>query len=388
MMPPARSSVLVPSAALLWGLQAAFLTPVLALLLVSLYDATTVQVGWVIAVYNASGFLAALVIPARADRARRYLPSLLVCAALTAALAAALALSTSLPIAAVALAVLGGPASSGFSLLFAHLRQSGATPNQVVNTRAVVSFAWVAGPPIATFLVGAFGDRSLLAALGVIGMLSVAVTALMMRGAASDRLRRPVVEQQTTMRPSRSTVAVVIGAFVAVQAGNAAAVAVMTLYVTESLGLGVVWAGAALAVAAGLEIPALLIMGRLSRRFTSLGLIIAGCLAGIAYCAAMAVLSGPIALLAVQVLSAWLVAAVAGIGMTLFQDMIPQPGLAVGIYANTRRIGAIASGAIIAFGSTSALGYRGVFVASGLVTALALLMLLVVRIRPSRSGHH
>jgi SET family sugar efflux transporter-like MFS transporter len=83
-----------------------------------------------------------------------------------------------------------------------------------------------------------------------------------------------------------------------------------------------------------------------------------------------------------------LVAAVAGIGMTLFQDMIPQPGLAVGIYANTRRIGAIASGAIIAFGSTSALGYRGVFVASGLVTALALLMLLVVRIRPSRSGHH
>ncbi len=379
MPPPTRSSVLVSSSALLWGLQAAFLTPVLALLLVSLYDATTAQVGWVIAIYNASGFLAALVIPAHADRLGRYLPSLLACAALTSALAAALALSTSLPIAAVALVVLGGPASSGFSLLFAHLRHTGATPNQVVNTRAVVSFAWVAGPPIATFLIGAFGERSLLAALGIIGLLAVATTALMMRGPASGRARRPVVERPATRRLSRSTVGMVIGAFVAVQAGNAAAVAVMTLYVTDSLGLDVVWAGAALAVAAGLEIPALLIMGRLSPRFTSLGLINAGCVAGIAYYAAMTALSGPVALLAVQALSAWLVAAIAGIGMTLFQDMIPQPGLAVGIYANTRRIGAIVSGAIIAFGSTTALGYRGVFVASGLVTALALLILLVVR---------
>ena len=55
--------LLVPSVALLWGLQVAFLNPVLALLLVSLYQATPGQVGTVLALYNASGFVAAVVVP-------------------------------------------------------------------------------------------------------------------------------------------------------------------------------------------------------------------------------------------------------------------------------------------------------------------------------------
>ena len=40
--------LLVPSAALLWGLQIAFLSPALALILVTLYDASTTQVGWIL----------------------------------------------------------------------------------------------------------------------------------------------------------------------------------------------------------------------------------------------------------------------------------------------------------------------------------------------------
>jgi SET family sugar efflux transporter-like MFS transporter len=52
----------VPSAALLWGLQIAFLVPSLALILVNLYDASTVQVGWILAIYNASGFVASLLV--------------------------------------------------------------------------------------------------------------------------------------------------------------------------------------------------------------------------------------------------------------------------------------------------------------------------------------
>ena len=37
--------LLVPSSALLWGLQLAFLSPALALILVNLYGATTAEVG-------------------------------------------------------------------------------------------------------------------------------------------------------------------------------------------------------------------------------------------------------------------------------------------------------------------------------------------------------
>ena len=52
--------LLTSSSALLWGLQLAFLNPVLALLLVSLFDATPADVGWVLAVYNAGGFVASI----------------------------------------------------------------------------------------------------------------------------------------------------------------------------------------------------------------------------------------------------------------------------------------------------------------------------------------
>lgn len=64
----------------------------------------------------------------------------------------------------------------------------------------------------------------------------------------------------------------------------------MAVYVTGTLGLDVMWSGVALAVAAGLEIPALLAIGRLSRRTPDLALIASGCVAGIAYYAAMAAL--------------------------------------------------------------------------------------------------
>jgi MFS transporter, SET family, sugar efflux transporter len=73
----------VPSSALLWGLQLAFLSPALALILTNLYGATTAEVGWVLGVYNAGGFVAALVLPGYADRKHNYLGPMLLCGALT-----------------------------------------------------------------------------------------------------------------------------------------------------------------------------------------------------------------------------------------------------------------------------------------------------------------
>jgi SET family sugar efflux transporter-like MFS transporter len=161
--------VLSSSATLFWGLQFAFLNPALVLLLVALYDASAADVGWVLALYNASGFLAAVLVPAWADRHHNYLRPLLICGSLTFALAAVLAIVSALPAAVVALTVLGGPAGVGVSLLFADPRHSGAAPSEVINTRAVVSTAWVAGPPAATFIMGAFGAGAILPVLAAGG---------------------------------------------------------------------------------------------------------------------------------------------------------------------------------------------------------------------------
>jgi SET family sugar efflux transporter-like MFS transporter len=373
------------SSALFWGLQAAFLNPVLALLLVSLYGATPLEVGWVLMVYNASGFVASIVVPASADRRRNYLRPMLVCGVLTLALVCVLALATSLPVVVIGLVVLGGPAGVGSSLLFADLKHSGAGPRSVVNARAIVSFAWVAGPPLATLIMGALGNRAILPALAVVAVFNVATALLTI---ARER-RHPIAHRAESASaddhqpvPRAALIAIVTG-FVALQATNSAVVAIMSLFVTERLGLPVLWSGVALGVSALLEIPALLIIGRLINRVSSYALIASGCIAGVAYYSAMAFISSPVALIALQPLNAWFYGVIAGIGLTLFQQIIRRPGVASGLFTNTRRIGAIISGPIIGLGSTTAMGYQGVFAIAAALTIVALVLVEFAR-RSSR----
>ena len=390
--------LLVPSSALLWGLQLAFLSPALALILVNLYGATTAEVGWVLGIYNASGFVASLLLPAYADKKHDYLGPMLVCGALTLLLAVVLALVTSLPIATIALVVIGGPAGVGSSMLYAHLRHSGARPADIVNARAIVSVAWVAGPPLATFIIGWFGDRAILLAIAAVAVLNIATTAVMIshrsaatRAAAAtgDSPSTPAAAVPDESPVGRAGIVLIMAAFVLMQATNAAAMTIMTLYVTETLRLDVIWAGIALGVAAALEVPALVFIGRLSDRFSHLGLVATGCLAGVAYYLGLAFVTGPIVLVALQLLNAWSFAGIAGIGLPLFQQMIPRPGLSTGLYMNTRRIGSIVSGPIIAIGSLTVFGQRGIFLASAVLTLIGLAIIAIASrtTKPTHKNH-
>ena len=373
----------MPSSALLWGLQLAFLSPALALILTNLYGASTADVGWVLAIYNTSGFVASLILPAWADRKHAYLPVMMTCAGLTMLLAGVLAVATTLSVATVALVVIGGPAGVGSSMLFAHLRHSGGRTADIVNTRAIVSVAWVAGPPLATFIIGWFGDRAILLAIAVVAAFNIATTAIMIAqrnadtrsaaAAAAAGTAPPVAKVAAEESPvGRAGVVLIMAAFILLQATNATGMTIMTVYVTETLKLDVLWAGIALGVAAALEVPALLFIGRLSERFSHLGLIATGCLAGIAYYLGLAFVTGPVMLIGLQVLNAWCFAGIAGIGLPLFQQMIPKPGLSTGLYTNTRRLGSIVSGPIIAIGSLSVLGQRGIFLTCAALTLLGL----------------
>src|SRR4051794_12019052 len=186
------------------------------------------------------------------------------CGVLTLALAALLAATTSLPVAVIGLVVLGGPAGVGSSLLFAHLKHSGASPSDVVNTRAIVSFAWVAGPPLATLIIGAFGNRAILVAIAAVAALNVATTAAMLtqRRAAAAGASEPTDEAAGGPPVARTGVALIVAAFVVLQATNNAAVSIMALFVTHDLELGGGWGGGALGVAARLEVSAPLLIRR------------------------------------------------------------------------------------------------------------------------------
>jgi SET family sugar efflux transporter-like MFS transporter len=260
----------------------------------------------------------------------------------------------------------------------------------VIHTRAVISFAWVAGPPLATVIMGGLGNRSILPVLAVVALFNMATTLLMMaryRTRPNDRDANTDADdvKEAEPVPRGALIAVVIG-FIALQATNSAAVSIMSLFVTERLGLALIWSGIALGASALLEIPALLIIGRLSQRISSHTLIMSGCITGTVYYIAMAFVADPITLVLLQVLNAWFFGIVAGVGLTTFQEMIPRPGLASGLFTNTRRLGAIVSGPIIALGSATAAGYQGTFAVCAALTAIALVLVEIARRIGDRSA--
>jgi SET family sugar efflux transporter-like MFS transporter len=376
-----RSRLLMSGSALLWGLQFAFLTPSIGIILVALYSATPGEVGWALMLYNISGFISTLVVPSRADRQGDYLRPLLWCGGLTIALATALALVMSLPMAVLALVALGGPAGVGIGLLFAHQKHVGTSVSGIMKTRAIFSFSWVAGPPIATFMIGLLGKRSVLWAVVAIAALGLAFTVLMMRERA--RTGGPIVTEDsresvlTVLREPR--VVVMTLAFLVLVGTTSASVATVALFATNRLDLDVIWGGVALGTCAALEIPILLGLGRLTTRFGPARLLLVGSIAGVTYYASMVVIDGPVLLVALQILNAIFIATVQGLGLTIFQEVVPRPGLASGLFMNTQRLGAVLSGPVIALGALPGLGYGWVFVACVPLVLLGLALLVLAR---------
>ncbi|MGJ6981645.1 MFS transporter [Aestuariimicrobium soli] len=373
------------AAAGLWGLHFAFLTPALAFILVALLDMSAAEMGWTLAIYNAGGFVAALVLPALADRQRNYLRWLAVASVLTLGLVAVLASTTRLPLVVAGLVCFGGPAGVGMSMLYGHLRASGLPTADVVKTRTVNSLAWVIGPPLATGLISGFGNKAVLWAVAAVAVGNLVLTWLMAREHMQLKAAgmKPVAHDDQLSLP-RLVVVLVVAAFVLLGAVSATVTSVINLFVVESLHLPLWWAGLALGLAAGLEIPGLLVVGRLVTRFSSLALVASGAVAGMLYALVMWMATGPVVLLAAQVLNAWFVSTISGVGITLFQQMIPRPGLAAGLNTNTRRVGNIISGGLLGLAGGTLGDYRWVFPLCLVLMVLALGFTLLAARRSGR----
>ncbi len=243
------------------------------------------------------------------------------------------------------------------------------------------SFAWVGGPPFAAFLMGVLGPRSVLWVVAALGVLGLALTRVMMHAHATSPHARalPPTGDRMGVALRRPEVLVLLATFVALGAALMAAVSSLPLLVTDELGLDVEWSGIALGTCAALEIPILVLLGRITARFGPRRVVAVGCLAGLGYYASMVLAPSPVVLIAGQLPNAVFIATMSGVGLTLFQDVIGRPGLASSLFMNTTRVGAIVAGPVIAIGGTSALGYPGVFLGCGVLVLVGLLVLVTAR---------
>lgn len=368
--------------AFLWGTQLSFLTPALALLLSALYGASTGEIALVLAIYNAACLFTSWVIPRWADRRADYTRPMVACALFTIALCTVLAITNTLTVAVAALVLLGAPAAVGMPLLFGFVRHSGATPSDVVRTRAVFSMAWVSGPPVAAAIIASSGGHALVYAIGAVGILVLlCLTSLRRAPVTTDDATSSPQQVEHNPRVPRAALAALIAAFATLQAANTASVAITTLFVTRSLHLSAIWGGIALGVAAGLEVPALMLIGRQSARSRELLLIALAGVLGAAYYLLAAVAPNGVALIGFQVFNAASYALIAGVGLTLFQSLIAGPGAAAGLLSNAQRAGALMAGPLIGVGSLINGSMRTVFVVCAVVSLAGLVL---VRVAASR----
>lgn len=241
------------------------------------------------------------------------------------------------------------------------------------------------GPPLATLIAGASGTPAVLLLLAGIGLVNV-VTALLLLRRSIPNLRHDDTVRPSLLQQLRGWSRwAVVTAFILLQTSNIATVTVTTLFVTDDLDAPIAWAGVVLGAAAFLEVPALMIIGRLHERTRARRLLGGGWAAGVLYYGLAALVHEPWQLLALQPLNAWFFAVVAGVGLTVFQDVFPSPGLASGLFTNTRRVGAVLAGLLIAGLGVFPDPYRAVYGAAAVVVLLVIVGGVLVTVAQTRS---
>jgi SET family sugar efflux transporter-like MFS transporter len=270
--------------------------------------------------------------------------------------------------------------------MFAYVRTtltgSGRAAMTTSSLRTLFSLSWVAGPFVATILIGLGGFR-----------LSYSVSSFMYALAALIAWRllppappsvpvapEPAYVPEDPPMPaappdaSRRVIFLTVAAFALMQCASGLGVQAMSLFVTTDLGGGIGSAGVILGVCAGLEIPLMLGFGFLTTRVPLRRLVLAGPLFSVAYTLSVAASTHVWQVVAAQLFAACTVAVIQGLGVSYVQEMLPRhPGRASTLFTNAFPAGQMMAGPIL--GVAQHVGYRAAYLtAAGLaLTAFAVL---------------
>src|SRR5262249_33227218 len=151
--------------------------------------------------------------------------------------------------------------------------------------RMMLSLAWAAGAPLGALVLGLidFNGLFLATSLMYFVVFGVIITLFHNRFAPAPAAAPTTTESASQ---SRATLIAVTAAFVVLQAVTSLTVTTMPLFVSVTLHGNITDAGIILGLCAALEVPLMLLFGRLASRWSLLDLILAGGAFGIAYCVA------------------------------------------------------------------------------------------------------
>jgi SET family sugar efflux transporter-like MFS transporter len=372
------------------GISTAVMLPFLSLFLDTAVHAGPVQVTVFLVVAPLSGVLVSTLLGRLSDR-RPIRRRLLIGAALAGLIGAGATavvrdywILLGLAVTATALA------GAMFPQTFAYARQVLERDNParaamgISTLRTVFSLAWVAGPPLAAFLLAAGGFRFVYGGAALMYLLAALVAVFWL-----DEVPAPAPvrtgDSAAAAPVSRVPLVLTVVAFTLLMCPMTLAVQALPLFVSQDLGGDVADAGLLLGLCAALEIPLMLGLGALSVRIPVRWVVLGGAAAGIVYYGLGSATPAVWLLFLGQPINALYIAAVSGPGISYVQDMLPgQPGRASTLYSIAFPFGAMLAGPL--FGLSQHFGYRLAFVlaaASCLAGVLLLASIRSVRTAPS-----
>lgn len=247
--------------------------------------------------------------------------------------------------------------------------------------RACIAVAWVAAPPAGFFLQSWIGFERQYLSVGICYALAGVVAYALL-----PRIPRRAPASVAVELPKGNTqLLIAIAAFALLFGANHAYVLGLPLLLTQELGAPAQMAGWLMGTAAALEIPVMLLAGWLATRLRLVGILRFGCAAAVVLYLGVWQVQVIWQMFALQLLNAVFIGCIAGLGITLFQNMLPgRAGVASTLFTNTNQLGNIFGSLMIAI-FADLYGYRHLYGINMLAALLAFALLLWLDRRPRPS---
>jgi SET family sugar efflux transporter-like MFS transporter len=275
----------------------------------------------------------------------------------------------------------GGAAASQF---FAFAREFADTRgvNPAVFTgraRALISLAWVAGPPAGLLYLQKAGFPALYAGVALIfgatAVLSFRLPAV-----------RPAARRTSAVTGLRRRAVPLLAAMILLFAVNQAYQINIAIFVTRDAGLSPAFAGVLLGATAALEVPLMLVVGAWGRHAGKDRLLVAAALTAVVFFGLLPMARSPVALILLQAPNALWNSLALSIPLVMLQDLMPDAqGAAASLFSSALRLGGFTGGATVGL-AAGLLGSANVFLVCAMLAAVAALVLLWGRISPAQTS--
>ncbi len=251
--------------------------------------------------------------------------------------------------------------------------------------RAQMSLAWVIGPPLSFALATGYGFKTLYLVAASLFLFALLLILTRLPSVPRQYPDADILKSTAVSMRSRH-IRVLFVASVLMWICNLMYIIDMPLYISQTLHLPQRFAGQLMGLAAGLEIPIMLLAGWLAKRVGKRALIIVALVCGVIFYPGFLWAKTPLLLLTMQIFNAVYIGIVAGLMMLWFQDLMPgRAGAATTLFTNSVSTGMIFAG-LLQGAISEYVGHAAIYLlATGLVGVALFLTYRVKESNPQSS---